>query len=109
MQSRIDDIHAAGAEVVAVSVDPPETSAELAKSLGLTFPLVSDVELRAIDAFGVRHDMSAGGETQSMARPAVFVIDPEGRIVWRHLTDDWRVRVRPEQVLEALGRTAPSA
>jgi peroxiredoxin len=104
LQSRIEEIREAGAEVVAVSVDPLETNAELATSLGLTVPLVSDPDLTAIDAFGVRHDVGAGDDVQSIARPAVFVIDPEGRIVWRRLTDDWRVRVRPEQVLEVLRR-----
>lgn len=82
-----------------MSVDPPETSRELAASQGFTFPLVSDPELTLIDAFGVRHDVQEG---MAIARPAVFVIDADGRIAWRDLTDDWRVRVRPEQVLDVL-------
>lgn len=86
-----------------MSVDPPETNAELAASQGFTFPLVSDPELKVIDAFGVRHEVQEG---LSIARPAVFVIDADGKIVWRLLTDDWRVRVRPEQVLEVLDRLA---
>jgi peroxiredoxin len=54
----------------------------------------------AIDAFGVRH--AGGGIEGDIARPAVFLIDREGRIVWRELTENWRVRVRPETVLEHL-------
>jgi len=38
----------------------------------------------------------------AIARPAVFLVEPDGTISWRRLTDNWRVRVRPEDVLEAL-------
>ena len=104
MQSRIDGIHERGAEVVAVSVDAPEESAKLARALGLTFPLLSDPDLATIDAYGVRHDVDEG---LSIARPAVFVLDGEGRIRWRHFTDNWRVRVRPQEVLAALDGDSP--
>lgn len=39
-----------------------------------------------------------------IARPAVFVLDREGRVAWRQLTENWRVRVRPEVILEQLAR-----
>jgi peroxiredoxin len=51
-----------------------------------------------MDLFGLRHEK--GGPGGDVARPAVFLIDRQGRIVWRELTENWRVRVRPEQVLE---------
>ena len=41
----------------------------------------------------------------AIARPAVFLVEPDGIISWRRLTDDYRVRVRPEDVLEALHAT----
>jgi peroxiredoxin len=53
-----------------------------------------------IDAFGLRH--VDGGMEGDIARPAVLVFDRDGRVVWRHLTDNWRVRVRPDQLLEVL-------
>ena len=38
--------------------------------------------------------------------PADFplLLDREGAVAWRHLTENWRVRVRPEQVLEQLSQ-----
>ena len=100
MQSRLAEIRSLDAEVLAVSVDPPESSREIVEAYDLGFPVLSDASLVAIDAFGVRHP--GGGLGGDIARPAVFVLDREGRIVWRDLTDDWRVRVRPERVIEAL-------
>jgi len=68
---------------------------------GFTFPILSDTELAAIDAFGVRHP---GGSIEGgdIARPADFVLDRDGRVVWRNIPDNWRVRTRPEEILERL-------
>jgi peroxiredoxin len=100
MQSRIDDLSRLDTEVLAVSVDTPDQSREIAEAYGIEFRLLSDPELRVIDRFGVRH--AGGGLDGDIARPAVFILDREGRVVWRDLTENWRVRVRPEALLERL-------
>ncbi len=85
---------------MAISVDPPEKSRELTEAYGWEFPLLSDPSCSAIDAFGVRHPQ--GGIFGDVARPATFILDRQGRIVWRDLTENWRVRTRPERLFEAL-------
>lgn len=35
-----------------------------------------------------------------MARPAEFLLDRSGMVRWRNLTEDYRVRARPEEILE---------
>jgi peroxiredoxin len=87
-------------------VDPPEESAQLVEGLGLDFPILSDPSAEAITAWGVVHadGMPGGG---AIARPATFLVEADGVISWRSLTDNWRVRVRPEHVLEALHNTSP--
>jgi len=87
--------------VIAVSVDTIDESARLAEGLGLDYPLLSDVEREAISAWGLVHEGGKPGGG-AIARPAIFLVEPDGTISWRSLTDNWRVRVRPEQVLEAL-------
>ena len=32
----------------------------------------------------------------------ISVVDADGVVKWRNLTENWRVRVRPEPVIEAL-------
>jgi peroxiredoxin len=88
--------------VLAVSVDPAGRSLDLAKAAGLSYPLLSDPGLEVIDAYGVRHE--DGGLEGDIARPAVFILDRQGNIVWRDLTDNWRIRVRPERILAELGK-----
>lgn len=100
MQSRIDDIRSEGGEVLAISVDPPDRNREIVEAYGLDFPVLSDPDAEVIDAFGVRHPN--GGLDGDIARPATFLVDEEGRVVWRELTDNWRVRLRPDRVLERL-------
>ena len=93
-----------GAAVAAISVDPPEQSAELARAQGITFLLLSDPEGLALDAFGVRHPHGNPIDQKDIARPATFVVDRDGRIVWRDLTSNWRIRPRPEALLRELER-----
>ena len=86
--------------MLAISVDTPNESREIAEAYGLGFRLLSDPELRVIDQFGVRHP--DGGLDGDIARPAAFILDREGRVVWRDLTENWRGRVRPDHILEQL-------
>jgi len=87
--------------VVAVSVDTNEESARLAEGLGLEFPIMSDVQEEAIRTWGLVHENGKPGGG-AISRPAIFLVEPDGTISWRRLTDDYRVRLRPDDVLELL-------
>jgi peroxiredoxin Q/BCP len=98
LQSRLSDIRNLDGDVLAVSVDAPEQSREIVEAYGLDFPVLSDPDAEVVRAYGVLH--ADGGLEGDIARPATFVIDREGRVVWRDLTDNWRVRVRPGEIVE---------
>jgi len=87
--------------VIAVSVDSVEDSARLSEGMGLEFPLLSDPEAEVITAWGVTH---SGGKPGGgvIARPATFLVEPDGTISWRYLTDNYRIRLRSKQLLAAL-------
>lgn len=101
MQSRYDEISDLGAEVVAVCVDTPEQNLGVVENAALAFPILSDAEGKMMDAYGVRH-VGASIEGGDIARPAVFIVDGDGNIAWRMITDNYRVRVRPETVIDQL-------
>lgn len=67
-----------GAAVLGISPEPPPTSAGLAREFGIAFPLLSDADCAAIEAYGVRNNFT--GATPFLPRPAVFVLAP-GRTV----------------------------
>ncbi len=102
MQSNIENIHNSGAEVIAVCVDPIKKNAEITNKLNLDFPILSDPDLIAIDAYGIRHHGGNIIEESDIARPALFILDRKGVIRWRNLTDNWRVRTHPKLILEKL-------
>lgn len=85
---------------VAISVDTPEESGDLAKKAGYTFPLLSDRNADVIKRYDLLHK-GAGEGGRDIARPAEFLVDRNGVVRWRNLTEDFRVRATPEQMLEA--------
>jgi peroxiredoxin len=88
---------------VAVSVDPPETTRPHIAKMGFTYTFLSDPKARIARVYDVAH-AAAGPEGEDIARPAEFLIDPTGTVRWVDLTEDFRVRARPEMVLEAFDR-----
>ena len=88
---------------MAVSVDTPDQLREHLAKTGWTFTFLSDPEAKALRSYGLLHEISEG---QVVARPAEILIDPTGTIRWVDMTDDYRVRTRPETVLEVFDRLA---
>jgi peroxiredoxin len=82
--------------VVAISVDEPKDSAELATKLGLTYPLLSDAKQTAIRAFGV------ADESTGVAWPTVFVVGRDGKVAARFFTESYKKRTTTSDVLAAL-------
>ena len=95
MQKNLEKLSAAGIRPVAISVDPVDVSRDWAKRSGYTFTFLSDPKLEVIR----RYDVAV--EDEEIARPAEFLLDSNGIVRWRNLTDDYYVRARPEQVLQA--------
>ena len=100
-EQRLNEFRQRGVEVAAISVDSPEESQKLCRSRGYTFPFLSDPKAQTIRQYGVLH-ANGHGEGKDIARPAEFLVDAAGTIRWVNLTDDLRVRARPEAVLHAV-------
>ena len=89
--------------MAAISVDSPSESRKLCDARGYTFPFLSDPSAEVIRQYGVLHP-KAGPDGHDIARPAEFLVDSGGVIRWANLTDDFRVRARPDDVLEAIDK-----
>jgi len=87
--------------VIAISVDSVEDNRKVVEKLGLEYRVLSDGDREIIQAYGLLHPGASinGGD---IARPATLVVDADGVVRWRNLTENWRVRVQPEPVIEAL-------
>ena len=84
---------------MAISVDSPETSRNLMQQQGYTFTFLSDPNAEAIRRFDLVH-AGQGEGGHDIARPAELLVDSTGTVRWVHLTENYWVRARPEQVLE---------
>ncbi len=99
LANALDDIHAAGGEVVVVNVDPPERNAALAARWHLPFPLVSDP---GGDAWLKRFDAFDPDDRGGIAIPVVFVVGPDGSELYRRTSRDFADRQYDEAALAAL-------
>ena len=85
---------------MAVSIDSPEESRNLSQQQGYTFTILSDPNAEVIRRYDLVH-AGAGEGGKDIARPAEFLIDSTGTVRWVNLTENYMVRARPEQILEA--------
>jgi peroxiredoxin len=100
IQSSLDKFDEAGIRPVAISVDSPAESRDLCQKAGYTFPFLSDPKAEAIRRYDLVH-AGAGEGGRDIARPAEFLVDSSGIVRWVNLTENYWVRARPEQILEA--------
>ncbi|HEX2856951.1 MAG TPA: peroxiredoxin-like family protein [Propionibacteriaceae bacterium] len=122
-ESRLSDVIALGASLLAISPQPLAASRETVEKLGLTFPVLSDAGNAVARAYrlaftvpeGLRDlyaeqgiDLSAltGDPSYTLPFPATYVIDSDGTIAWSYVNADHTLRAEPEDALEVLARLA---
>lgn len=106
MQGSLEDLRARNVRVVAISVDSPAVSRKHAARQGYTFPILSDEKLDVLRKYDLLHE--AGFRGADISKPAEFLLDADGVVVWRNLTDDYKVRLTADHLrkkLDALGVT----
>jgi len=89
-------------QIVAVSVDPPEESRDLARKRELNFPLLSDPDRQVISGYGV-DDADA-----EIAVPAIFLVARDRTIVWRQVGEFIGSRPGTSSLLQVIDAQPPS-
>lgn len=96
-------IRAAGAKLVAISVDAPEKSQAVRDELRLPFTILCDMQRTVVRAWGVYNAREKGG----IAKPAVFILDP-GRVVRCVSVDEVASRVPASEIVRLLRGETPA-
>ena len=91
----LEDFRAAGAELVAISVDDAARAEPVRDELGIKFPLLCDTGREVVKKYGLLNSGEKGG----IAFPASFVIDRE-RIVRFRALEDVASRISVDQLLQ---------
>lgn len=120
LQSRLGDIHALGAKLVAISPQVPDGSMSKDEVSEMDFIVLSDQDAKIASQYGVawkvpdflvEHmrvdrkldlDKINNGDGSVLPIPATFVVSREGVITWRYVDVDYRTRSEPEDIVEAL-------
>lgn len=100
-EQRSGDFQQRRVAIAVISVDSPDESQKLIRSQKFTFPFLSDPHAEAIRQYGVLHP-KGGEDGKDIARPAEFFVDSSGIVRWVNLTDDIRIRARPDVTLQAI-------
>jgi peroxiredoxin len=103
IEKHLGKLNELGIRPVAISVDAPDVSHDLARKAGYTFPILSDINAQAIRRYDLVH-AGAGENGRDIARPAEFLVDSSGTVRWVHLTENYWVRATPEKIEEAAGK-----
>ena len=122
MQSRLDEIHALGAELVAISPEVPDGVLTETEINEMAFPVLSDQDATVAEKFGVawevpdvilehmRKDRNLdladinNGNGRVLPIPATFIIDRDGVVQWRFVEVDYRMRAEPEDIIKVLSK-----
>jgi peroxiredoxin len=113
------DYQKRGVTPVAVSVDKPDAEATMRATYAIPFPVLSDSDAVAIDAFhvvkhvgddelakmksfGVDLESYSGKTHHEIAIPALFLIDRSGVVRWAHSDPEYKVRPSTAQILAAI-------
>jgi peroxiredoxin len=100
LQADLKKVEMGGVRVVGISYDAPATSAAAAVKLGLTFPLLSDMGSKVIDAYGIRN-AEAKGKSAGVAHPVVFIVDGKGMIRAKLAREGYKDRPESAEIIAA--------
>ncbi|WP_225336530.1 redoxin domain-containing protein [Halomicrobium urmianum] len=101
LQDRLGEFEDAGATVLGVSADSAFSQGAFREEHGIEFDLVSDMDRNAIEAYGLEIDITDLG-LHGVANRAVFVIDENGTVTYRWVSDDPTNEPDYDELLDAV-------
>lgn len=120
LQARLPEIHALGAQLVAISPQVPDGSLSDDEISKMDFLVLSDQNADVAASYGVAWQVPTfllehmrvdrglnlesvnNGNSRVLPIPATFVLDKQGKVTWRYVDVDYRTRSEPEDIISAL-------
>ena len=97
-----------GVRVVLISPQSHDNTQALAKKLNVAFEFYTDPNNKAAEQLGLVHPnglpmgMQMLGYDSDTVLPTVLILAPNGKVLWLHQTDNYRVRPEPEIFMQVL-------
>ena len=94
LQNQYGAFTEAGAEVVTLAVASVASVESWCQAAGISYPMLADPDHRVAEAYGVYDRLGDG-----LAAPAVFVVEPDGRVAWSHVSQNYGERPGAQTIL----------
>ncbi|REJ78940.1 MAG: AhpC/TSA family protein [Acidobacteria bacterium] len=121
LQRRLADFEERGAQLVAISVEPPDRSLKVVKDNKLDFTVLSDPGLETARKFGIVYELPQvvdsavkkrgldiakynGQENAELPISATYVVSKRGKIEYAFLDADYKKRGSPDDIIKVLDR-----
>ncbi|WP_299591436.1 peroxiredoxin-like family protein [uncultured Microbulbifer sp.] len=108
-----------GVTPVLISADKPDAGAMAKATYEIPFPVLSDPDLKAHEAFdvvvqiddataekyktyGIVLEDWSGKDHHKIAAPGIFLVDADGTVEWAHVSKDYKTRPSVDQLLGML-------
>lgn len=113
--ARYKEISALGVRVAMISPQPHSNTIELAKKFDVEFDFLTDAGNAAARTLGIENrngtpmGMQMFGYENDTVLPTVIITGKDGKIIWTHETDNYRIRPEPDVFLDVLRRHGVTA
>ncbi|MEM0364410.1 MAG: peroxiredoxin [Candidatus Nitrosocaldus sp.] len=97
-RDHFDELNKAGAEVIGISIDGPFANKQFKEVHNLNFPLLSDYSREVISRYGIVMEDLLHVKGYRAAKRSVFVLDRDGIIRYRWVSDNPLVEPDYEEV-----------
>lgn len=120
LQAKLNEIHALGATLIAISPEVPDGSLSENEIHKMEFTILSDQDAKVASQYGVAWEVPEfliahmrvdrnldlikinNGNKNLLPIPATFVLGSDGIVKWSYVNVDYRTRSEPDQILEVL-------
>lgn len=101
-QDSWDDLSKLGAQVVAISNDGPFANKAFAEKYNLKFPILGDYKSKTIRDYDVLMPHLLHVKDYDAAKRSVFIVDEQGKIAYKWVSDDPLVEPNYQEIKEFL-------
>ena len=120
LQAKLNEIHALGGTLVAISPQVPDGSLSKSEINEMEFIVLSDQDAKVASQYGVAWEVPEflmehmrvdrnldldkinNGNGAILPIPATFILGRDGLVKWNYVNVDYRTRSEPDEIIEAL-------
>lgn len=102
IRDSLDELRDYGANVVGISVDGPFVNKAFANNHHLNFPVLSDYGRKVIKKYGIVMKKLASMPDYNAAKRSVFILDEQGKVRYRWVSDNPAVEPNYAEIKEFL-------